>query len=120
MHATAATIFNLLSVFGFLVLLSQAVDPWDLPVFPVSPFPQQPTHTKFARNSTNQPQPVSSEGSYLKKIPRLLWIAVKDAKDKTPEGLSYQMLPLFNRNPLWDVHIAGTWIAVFGHLQPRL
>jgi hypothetical protein len=32
---------------------------------------------------------------------RHLWIAVRDLKD----GLNYQMPALFERNPLWDVHM---------------
>lgn len=82
-----------------------AVMPWNLPVFPATSPPPRPLHLKFERNET-----VSEVGrAYAKKIPRLLWIAVRDAKDKLSFNLNYQMLPLFNRNPLWDVHIAGEW-----------
>ena len=87
--------------------VKSATQPWDLPVFPKAPFPTRPTHASFTRNSSVS-SPSESGGPYTKKIPRYLWIAVKDAKDKKPDGLNYQMIPLFNRNPLWEVHIAGT------------
>lgn len=66
------------------------------------------THGKFERNTTSTTPAALGD----KRIPRLLWIAVRDAKDKQPANLNYQMLPLFNRNPLWEVHIAGTFLVL--------
>jgi hypothetical protein len=83
------------------------LQPWDLPVFPnQSEGTIKLTHGKFERNTT------TPAGMGDKRIPRLLWIAVRDAKDKQPANLNYQMLPLFNRNPLWEVHIAGTFLVL--------
>lgn len=84
-------------------LLLIAVNPWDLPVFPTAPFSAYPTHAKSTRNSTTSP--TNSFGPYNKKIPRFLWIAVRDAKEKAPPFLSYQLGPLFDRNPDWEVHM---------------
>ena len=80
--------------------------PWNLPVFPATSPPPRPLHPKFERNESVIEEVTAA---HAKKIPRLLWIAVRDAKDKLSNNLNYQMLPLFNRNPLWDVHIAGEW-----------
>ena len=94
----------------FLLILSatravESVQPWDMPIFPVLPEGNiKLTHAKFERNATV----TTPTAMGVKMIPRLLWIAVRDAKDKQPANLNYQMLPLFNRNPLWEVHIAGT------------
>jgi hypothetical protein len=57
-------------------------EPWTLPVVPEN----APTG-----NATD------------KRIPRDLWIAVRDLK----EPLNYQMQPLFDRNKNWNVHVCS-------------
>jgi hypothetical protein len=100
--------FSICTLFVSFLSATRAVgsiQPWDLPIFPVLPEGTiKLTHAKFERNATV----TTPTAMGVKMIPRLLWIAVRDAKDKQPANLNYQMLPLFNRNPLWEVHIAGT------------
>ena len=65
---------------------SLCVERWELPVLPS----QAPR--KFQDNVTNS-----------KLIPQDIWVAVVNKS----EELSYQMKPLFERNPKWRVHIEG-------------
>ena len=59
---------------------------WNLPVLP-----KEAPH-KWSDNITNS-----------KLIPQDLWIAVVNKDNE----LSYQMKPLFDRNPTWRVHLEG-------------
>jgi hypothetical protein len=59
---------------------------WNLPVLPSN------APKKFLDNVTN-----------TKLIPRDLWVAVSNKSDE----MSYQMQPMFERNPAWRVHIEG-------------
>lgn len=68
-----------------------SVNNWELPVLPVDP-----DATKWGNWSR-----VSKDEKYDKLIPRHLWIAVRD----TNEVLNYQLPKLFERNPLWQLHI---------------
>jgi len=76
----------LLSLASYCNYAESIVEPWDLPVLPVV-FP---------------PSTIGNASS-SKKIPRYLWIAVRDLAD----GLNYQMPALFARNKKWDVHICS-------------
>ena len=100
-----------------ITTICYSVDQWDLPVFPIAQYPSVPTHIKFNRPNSTEMQVDAQE--YRKKVPRYLWIAVKDAKDKTAEGLNYQMVPLFKRNPMWEVHISGKY-QIFDNLSKTL
>lgn len=68
---------------------STSIQPWHLPVLP-SQLPNSNSLAKF--NTTHE-----------YRIPRHLWVAVPDVK----EGLNYQLPALFERNPLWEVHVEG-------------
>lgn len=77
----------------FLVLLeyvkysrSTVVEPWNLPVLPSSSTPIQLGN-------------ISLTGD--KKIPRHLWLAVRDLSDE----MNWQLPPLFERNRGWDVNL---------------
>lgn len=62
--------------------------PWNLPVIP-SKFPDPKSLAQLNTTHNN------------KLIPRHLWIAIRDAND----GLNYQLPLLFQRNPLWEIHV---------------
>lgn len=79
------SILVILFLISFAVVSLGEVDPWDLPVLP----------KKFP------PVQLGNASTTDKKIPRILWMAIRDFK----AGLNFQLPGLFARNPGWDVHI---------------
>lgn len=75
------------------------VEEWNLPVFPVNyQFPPLPP-----KNSSS----TATSLAYNKKIPRILWVAVRSEEDALPANQPRHMRDLFDRNKNWDVRMTS-------------
>jgi hypothetical protein len=92
------TINNLRNLLIFLILyyiksiLSLISYEYDLPILP--------THINLNDLSIH---PKNNSNNYTKKIPRNIWIAVKDEKDPLPHHLN----EFFAKNNHWNIKICG-------------